>query len=82
MGHNTKVPAPSTIRSYLGEFRNASYEGKLDNLRILLGVKYMDTSWILLMQAVYSSLDEDEVPKEFHNHYRYFKTTGKIKTSP
>ena len=79
MGHNTKVPAPSTIHVYVGEFRNASYERKLDMLRILLGVKYTDTSWILLLQSVYCSLDEDEVPKEFQNHYRYFKSTGKIK---
>ena len=78
MGHNTKMPAPSTIQRYVSEFRNASYEEKLDNLRILLGVKFTRTSWILLLQSVYDSLDEDEVPKEFQNHYRYFKTTRQI----
>ena len=79
MWHNTKMPAPSTIQSYVSEFRNARYECKLNMLRIWLGVKYTDTSWILLLQSVYDSLDEDEVPKEFQNHYRYFKTTRKIK---
>ena len=48
-------------------------------LRILLGVKYTDTSWLLLLQSVYCSLVEDEVPKEFQNHYRYYKATGEIK---
>ena len=81
MVHNTKVPAPSTIQRYLSLFRNDTDQGKLDMLRILLGVKYTDTSWLLLLQSLYCSLVEDEVPKEFQNHYRYFKTTGEIKIS-
>ena len=79
MVHNTTVPAPSTIQQCVAEFRKDSDEGKLNMLRILLGVKYTDTSWLLLLQSVYCSLVEDEVPKEFQNHYRYFKATGEIK---
>ena len=79
MVHNTKVPAASTIQRYLSLFRNESYEGKLDMLRILLGVKFTDTSWLLMLQSVYCSLVEDEVPTQFQKHYRYFKATGEIK---
>ena len=79
MVHNTTVPAPSTIQRCVADFRKDSYEGKLNMLRFLLGVKYVDRSWLLLLRSLYRTLVEDEVPDEFNNHYRHFMITGEIK---
>ena len=78
MVHNTTVPAPSTIQRCVADFRKDSYEGKLNMLRFLLGVKYVDRSWLLLLRSLYRTLLEDEVPGEFKNHYRHFMITGEI----
>ena len=78
MVHNTTVPAPSTIQRCVADFRKESYEGNLNMLRFLLGVKYVDRSWLLLLRSLYRTLLEDEVPGEFKNHYRHFMITGEI----